>query len=108
MRKPSTSTAILRLRVRSRRSWSSWLLSRASRRLEKERRRTALLDLAHRDSLLRQKELGQLILQQEHRLQELLPPQAGKALEPGPELPPELRLQPAVSSEELRRRLGLE
>ena len=65
------SSFLLTLRVRSARSWASWLLRLTRRRMLREQRRTLALQLALDSSLLRQKELEQLEQLHQHRLQEM-------------------------------------
>jgi hypothetical protein len=65
------SSFLLTLRLRSRRCWTSWHLRLTTRAQARELRRTLLLQESLDSSLLRQKELEQLRLQQEHRLQEM-------------------------------------
>lgn len=94
-RKPSSFRPILRLSLRSRACWASWRLSRSRRLLTREQRRTALLLQAADSSLLRQKELEQLLRLHQHRLAEMRGSKAlrEQALLPELEqrpLPPEL------------------
>lgn len=94
-----SSSFLLTLRLRSRRCWTSWRLRVATRRLVRVQRRTLALGLALDSSLLLEKELAQLVQQQEHRLQEMAdslsfrqgtpPPPQPLLLSPEPEpLPP--------------------
>lgn len=66
-----SSRFLLTARLRLQTSWASWRRSRATKALDREEQRTVLLQQLVDSSLLRQKELGQEILRQEHRLQEM-------------------------------------
>lgn len=86
---------LLTLRLRSRRSWASWRLSRTAVRLRREQQRTLLLRQSLDSSLLRQKELEQLQELHSHRLQEMA---ESRQFHQGPPL---LEIPPAPSYQQL-------
>lgn len=99
-RRPKPSSFLLTLRLRSRRCWTSWRLSLTRRAAARAARRTVLLGQALDSSLLREKELTQLVQQQEHRLQEMADSllfRQGMPLPP-PQLPPSPEPEPLPSS----------
>lgn len=105
-RRPKPSSFLLTLRLRSRSSWASWRLRRTTRRLLKEQRRTLLLQLSLDSSLLRQKELEQLVAQYRHRLQEMAEARAFRLQGQVPEPPTEEPLIPPVLAEPVLADLG--
>lgn len=65
------SSSVMTLRLRWRRSWTSFSTRRTRRRLARAQRRTVLLRQCLDSSLLREKEQEQLLSQQLHRLSEM-------------------------------------
>lgn len=98
MTRPRTWRWVLTLRLRSRTSWTSWRLRQTRRAWERETQRRQLLEQALDSSLLREKELGQEVLVQEHRLQEMAESrqfrQTGQLPPSLPSLPPASPLTP--------------